>query len=32
LGRDRSFLEDLFGNIGQVGTGAAAAGGGRGGR
>jgi outer membrane protein assembly factor BamE (lipoprotein component of BamABCDE complex) len=27
LGRDRSFLEDLFGNIGQVGTGAGAAGG-----
>jgi len=23
LGRDRGFLEDLFGNIGQVGTGAA---------
>ena len=32
LGRDRSFLEDLFGNIGQVGTGAAAAGGQGGGR
>jgi outer membrane protein assembly factor BamE (lipoprotein component of BamABCDE complex) len=31
LGRDRSFLEDLFGNIGQVGTGAGAAGGGGGG-
>jgi outer membrane protein assembly factor BamE (lipoprotein component of BamABCDE complex) len=30
LGRERSFFEDLFGNIGQVGTGAAAgAGGGR---
>ena len=28
LGRDRSFFEDLFGNIGQVGTGAGAAGGG----
>lgn len=28
LGRERSFLEDLFGNIGQVGTGAAAGGGG----
>ena len=28
LGRDRSFLEDLFGNIGQVGAGAPAAGGG----
>ena len=27
LGRDRSFLQDLFGNIGQVGTGAAGAGG-----
>src|ERR671912_1087321 len=26
LGRERGFLEDLFGNIGQVGTGAAAAG------
>jgi outer membrane protein assembly factor BamE (lipoprotein component of BamABCDE complex) len=32
LGKDRSFLEDLFGNIGQVGTGAGAgAGGGAGG-
>ena len=31
LGRDRSFFEDLFGNIGQVGTGAGAAGGGQGG-
>ncbi len=31
LGKDRSFLEDLFGNIGQVGTGpGAAAGGGQG--
>lgn len=29
LGRERSFFEDLFGNIGQVGTGAAAPGGGR---
>jgi outer membrane protein assembly factor BamE (lipoprotein component of BamABCDE complex) len=28
LGRERSFFEDLFGNIGQVGTGAAATGGG----
>ena len=28
LGRERSFFEDLFGNIGQVGTGAAAGGGG----
>ena len=28
LGRDRSFLEDLFGNIGQVGAGAPAGGGG----
>jgi outer membrane protein assembly factor BamE (lipoprotein component of BamABCDE complex) len=28
LGRERSFFEDLFGNIGQVGTGAGAAGGG----
>lgn len=28
LGKDRSFLEDLFGNIGQVGAGAGAAGGG----
>ena len=28
LGRDRSFFEDLFGNIGQVGAGAAAGGGG----
>lgn len=27
LGRERGFLEDLFGNIGQVGTGAAPAGG-----
>jgi len=27
LGRERGFLEDLFGNIGQVGTGAGAAGG-----
>lgn len=26
LGRERSFLEDLFGNIGQVGAGAGAAG------
>jgi len=26
LGRERSFFEDLFGNIGQVGTGAAAGG------
>ena len=31
LGRDRGFLEDLFGNIGQVGTGAAAGGEGGGG-
>jgi outer membrane protein assembly factor BamE (lipoprotein component of BamABCDE complex) len=31
LGRDRGFLEDLFGNIGQVGTGAGASGGGGGG-
>lgn len=31
LGRERSFLEDLFGNIGQVGTGAGAAAGGGGG-
>jgi outer membrane protein assembly factor BamE (lipoprotein component of BamABCDE complex) len=30
LGRDRSFFEDLFGNIGQVGTGPGAAGGGQG--
>jgi len=30
LGRERSFLQDLFGNIGQVGTGAGAAGGGGG--
>ena len=30
LGRERSFFEDLFGNIGQVGTGAAAGGGGGG--
>lgn len=29
LGRERSFFEDLFGNIGQVGTGAAAGAGGR---
>ncbi len=28
LGRERSFFEDLFGNIGQVGTGAAAGNGG----
>lgn len=28
LGRNRSFFEDLFGNIGQVGTGAGAGGGG----
>ncbi len=28
LGRDRSFLEDLFGNIGQVGAGGGAGGGG----
>jgi outer membrane protein assembly factor BamE (lipoprotein component of BamABCDE complex) len=28
LGRDRSFFEDLFGNIGQVGAGAPAGGGG----
>ena len=28
LGRHRSFFEDLFGNIGQVGTGAGAGGGG----
>ena len=27
LGRERGFLEDLFGNIGQVGTGPASAGG-----
>lgn len=31
LGKDRSFLEDLFGNIGQVGTGPGAATGGGGG-
>ena len=31
LGKDRSFLEDLFGNIGQVGDGAAAGGAGGGG-
>ncbi len=31
LGRERSFLEDLFGNIGQVGTAAGAQGGGGGG-
>lgn len=31
LGRNRSFLEDLFGNIGQVGAGGAPAGGGQGG-
>ena len=31
LGRERSFLEDLFGNIGQVGTGAGAGAGGGGG-
>ncbi len=30
LGRERSFLEDLFGNIGTVGTGAAAGGAGGG--
>ena len=30
LGRERGFLEDLFGNIGQVGTGGAAASGGGG--
>ena len=29
LGRERSFLEDLFGNIGQVGTGAVGGGAGR---
>ncbi len=29
LGRERSFLEDLFGNIGQVGAGVPAGGGGR---
>ena len=28
LGKDRSFLQDLFGNIGQVGTGAGAGAGG----
>jgi outer membrane protein assembly factor BamE (lipoprotein component of BamABCDE complex) len=32
LGRERSFFEDLFGNIGQVGTAPAAGGGGGGGR
>jgi outer membrane protein assembly factor BamE (lipoprotein component of BamABCDE complex) len=31
LGRERSFLEDLFGNIGQVGTGAGAGAGRQGG-
>ena len=31
LGRERNFLQDLFGNIGQVGTGAAAGAGGGGG-
>lgn len=31
LGKERSFLQDLFGNIGQVGTGAAAGAGGGGG-
>ena len=31
LGRERTFLEDLFGNIGTVGTGAGGAGGGPGG-
>jgi len=31
LGRERTFLEDLFGNIGTVGTGAGGAGGGAGG-
>jgi outer membrane protein assembly factor BamE (lipoprotein component of BamABCDE complex) len=31
LGRERSFFQDLFGNIGQVGAGGAAAGGGGGG-
>ena len=31
LGRNRSFFEDLFGNIGQVGAGPAAGGGGGGG-
>lgn len=31
LGRERSFLQDLFGNIGQVGAGAGAGGGGGGG-
>jgi len=30
LGKDRSFLEDLFGNIGQVGAGVGAGGGGGG--
>ncbi len=32
LGRERSFFEDLFGNIGQVGTGAGAGANGGGGR
>jgi len=32
LGRERSFFQDLFGNIGQVGAGAPAGGGGGGGR
>jgi len=32
LGRNRSFFEDLFGNIGQVGAGAPPGGGGGGGR
>jgi outer membrane protein assembly factor BamE (lipoprotein component of BamABCDE complex) len=32
LGRNRSFFQDLFGNIGQVGAGAPGAGGGGGGR
>ena len=31
LGRNRSFFEDLFGNIGQVGAGAPVSGGGGGG-
>ena len=31
LGRERTFLEDLFGNIGTVGTGAGGPGGGPGG-
>ncbi len=31
LGRERTFLEDLFGNIGTVGTGAGGPGGGQGG-